>query len=92
MAARGQRLLSRRTHRILPGAGPGLLDWPDPRAKRAPVLDVIEGLPKEGRTNIGLGEDATLLRYRPAGWEEQSYVVIRCRRDRARPCCCLYTP
>ena len=52
--------------------------------KRAPVLDVIEGLPEDGWTDIGLGEDATLVRYRPAGWEEQSYVVIRRRRDRGQ--------
>ena len=54
------------------------------RRKRAPVLDVIEGLPEEGWTDIGMGEDATLVRYRPAGWEEQSYVVIRRRRDRGQ--------
>jgi len=52
--------------------------------KRAPVLDVIEGLPEEGWTDIGLGEDATLVRYRPAGWEEQSCVVIGRRRDRGQ--------
>ena len=52
--------------------------------KRAPVLDVVEGLPEDGWTDIGLGEDATLVRYRPAGWEEQSYVVIRRRRDRGQ--------
>ena len=34
--------------------------------KRAPALDVIEGLPEEEWTDIGLGEDATLVRYRPA--------------------------
>ena len=54
------------------------------RRKRAPVLDVIEGLPEEGWTDIGMGEDATLVRYRPAGWEEQSYVVVRRRRDRGQ--------
>ena len=36
---------------------------------------MIEGLPEDGWTDIGMGEDATLVRYRPAGWEEQSYVV-----------------
>ena len=53
-------------------------------SKRAPVLDVIEGLPEHGWSDIGMGEDATLVRYRPAGWEEQSYVVIRRRRDRGQ--------
>ncbi len=54
------------------------------RRKCAPVLDVIEGLPEEGWTDIGMGEDATLVCYRPAGWEEQSYVVVRRRISRAR--------
>ena len=54
------------------------------RRKRAQVLDVVEGLPEDGWTNIGMGEDATLVRYRPAGWQEQSYVVIRRRRDRGQ--------
>ncbi|MCY3829881.1 MAG: transposase [Rhodospirillaceae bacterium] len=53
------------------------------RRKRAPMLGVVEGLPEDGWTDIGMGEDATLVRYRPVGWEEQSYVVIR-RRDRGQ--------
>ena len=54
------------------------------------MLEVIEGVseekrvPKEGWSDIGLGEEATLVRYCPAGWEEQSYVVIRRRRDRGQ--------
>jgi len=31
-----------------------------------------------------MGEDATLVRYRPVGWEEQSYGVVRRRISRAR--------
>ena len=40
--------------------------------KRGPVPDMDEGLPEEGWSDIGMGEDATLVRYRPPGWEEQS--------------------
>ena len=31
-----------------------------------------------------MGEDAALVRYRLAGWEEQSYVVIRRRREKGQ--------
>ena len=49
----------------------------DPR-KRAPVLDGIDDLPDAAWTDIGLGEEAVVMRHRPAGWEaEQSYVVVR---------------
>ena len=43
-----------------------------------------KGPPEEGWSDIGMGEDATLVRYRPAGWEEQSYVVIRRRREKGQ--------
>lgn len=51
-----------------------------------PVLDGIDGLPGSAWTDIGMGEDATLMRHRPAGWAaEQSYVVVRrCREGRQR--------
>ena len=52
--------------------------------KRGPVLDVDKGPPEAGWSDIGMGEDATLVRYRPAGWEEQSYVVIRRRREKGQ--------
>ena len=49
----------------------------DPNKCR-PVLDVVEDLPERGWTDIGMGESATWVRYRPAAWEaEQSYVVVR---------------
>ena len=38
---------------------------------------MIEGLPEQGWTALGMGESATLVRHRPSGREEQSYVVIR---------------
>lgn len=34
---------------------------------RGPVPDVDEGLPEEGWSDIGMGEDATPVRHRPAG-------------------------
>ena len=49
--------------------------------KRGSVLEMVEGLPESGWSDIGLGEDATVVRHRPVGWEEQSYAVIRRRRD-----------
>ena len=46
--------------------------------KCRPVLDVVEDLPEHGWTDIGMGESATRVRYRPAKWrDEQSYVVVR---------------
>ena len=45
--------------------------------KRAPGLDGIDELPDAAWTDIGLDEEATLVRHRPAGWEEQSYVAVR---------------
>ena len=46
--------------------------------KCRPVLDVVEDLPEHGWTDIGMGESATWVRYRPAKWkDEQSYVVVR---------------
>ena len=80
MAVRGQRLLPGRSDRPLPGARLGLLGKPHRPAQACPGAG---GLPEDGWTDIGMDEDATLVRYRPKGWEEQSYVVIR-RRDRSQ--------
>jgi len=44
---------------------------------RRPVLEVLEGLSETAWTEIGLGESATLVYHRPAGWRQQAYVVIR---------------
>ena len=45
--------------------------------KCRPVLDVVEDLPEHGWTDIGMGESATRVGYRPAKWkDEQSYVVV----------------
>ena len=46
--------------------------------KCRPVLDVVEGLPEHGWTDIGMGESATWVRHRPARWrDERSYAVVR---------------
>ena len=53
----------------------------DPR-RRAPVLDGIGELPDAAWTDIGLDEEAAVMRHRPSGWEaEQSYVVVRRVRE-----------
>ena len=44
---------------------------------KAPVLEMIEGLPDEGWEDIGLCEQATLVLYKAGGWEEHSHIVIR---------------
>ncbi|MCY3841387.1 MAG: hypothetical protein OXH09_22530 [Gammaproteobacteria bacterium] len=64
--------------RVLPGAGWDYsVSVTDPR-KRVPVLDGIDDQPDAAWTHIGLGEEAVVMRHRPAGWEaEQSYVVVR---------------
>ncbi len=48
---------------------------------RRPVLESIEDLPETAWTDIGLGEQATLTWYRPQGWREHPYVVIRRTHD-----------
>ena len=48
------------------------------------MLDVIEGLPEDGWTGIGPVGDATPVRHRPAGREEQGYMAVRRRRDRGQ--------
>ncbi len=54
----------------------------DPNKCR-PVLDVVEDLPEHGWTDIGMGESATWVRYRPARWQdEQGYVVVRAMAGR----------
>ena len=51
--------------------------------KCRPVLDMVENLPERGWTDIGMGESATWVRYRPAKWkDEQSYVVVRRAAER----------
>ena len=82
MATRGQRLLPRRVDRLMPGPGLRLLG--EPYAVRPGSGCGRRPLPEEGWTDIGMGEDATLVRYRPVGWEEQSCVAIRRRRDRGQ--------
>ena len=40
--------------------------------------EFVEYLREHGWTDIGMGESATWVRYRPAKWkDEQSYVVVR---------------
>ena len=51
---------------------------------RRPVLEVLEGLAESAWEEIGLGESATMVYYRPGGWQEQRYVVIRKRYDGAQ--------
>lgn len=51
---------------------------------RAPVLRMLTGLPESAWTDIGLGEQATVVHHRPAGWCEHAYVVIRRTHDGAQ--------
>lgn len=51
---------------------------------RAPVLRMLTGLPESAWTDIGLGEQATVVHHRPAGWREHAYVVIRRTHDGAQ--------
>lgn len=49
---------------------------------KRPVLEVVEDLPDEAWQDIGCGERATLVYYRPEGWShEQVYAVVRRDRD-----------
>jgi len=49
----------------------------------SPGLVGVEDLPEHGWTDIGLGESATWVRYRPARWQdEQGYVVVRAMAGR----------
>ena len=51
--------------------------------KCRPLLDVVEDLPAHGWTDIGMGESATWVRYRPAKWkDEQSHAVVRGTAER----------
>lgn len=51
---------------------------------RAPVLRMLTGLPESAWTDIGLGEQATVVHHRPQGWREHAYVVIRRTHDGAQ--------
>ena len=51
---------------------------------RAPVLRMLKGLPEAAWTDIGMGEQATLVHHRPRGWREHAYVVIRRTHDGAQ--------
>lgn len=45
---------------------------------KRPVLEVVEDLADSAWQDIGAGERATLVYYRPQGWSrEQAYVVVR---------------
>ena len=44
---------------------------------KAPVLEQVRGLPESAWEDIGLCEEATLVRHRPKGWVEHPYVVVR---------------
>lgn len=44
---------------------------------RRPILALLGSLQESAWADIGFGETATLVKYRPGGWKEQSYVVIR---------------
>ena len=44
---------------------------------KAPVLAQLEGLPESAWEDIGLCEEAVLVRHRPDGWVEHPYVVVR---------------
>ena len=53
---------------------------------RRPILDVLEGLDETAWEDIGLGESATRVRYRPGGWKTQDYVVVRRLHDGPQRC------
>ena len=41
------------------------------------MLEQLEGLPESAWEDIGLCEEAALVRHRPQGWVEHPYVVVR---------------
>ena len=51
---------------------------------RKPILAMLEGLAEQAWEDLGMGESATLVQYRPGGWKQQSYVVIRRLYDGAQ--------
>ena len=44
---------------------------------KAPVLEQIQGLPESAWEDVGLCEEAVLVRHKPQGWVEHPYVVVR---------------
>ena len=48
----------------------------NPNNKR-PVLEAADGLQKNAWEDIGMCEEAAIVRHRPSGWEEHPYIVIR---------------
>lgn len=57
----------------------------NPNNKR-PVLEAADGLPDEAWEDIGMCEEAVIVRHRPSGWKERPCIVIRKfnERDGAR--------
>ncbi len=51
---------------------------------RKPILRMLEGLAEDAWEDLDMGESATLVQYRPKGWKQQSYVVIRRLYDGAQ--------
>ncbi len=63
----------------------------DPNKCR-PVLDVVEGLPEHGWEDIGKGESATWVRYRPSKWKgsgrrSRAMWWCGCARSGRASCC-----